>query len=281
MTLDMTQHHATFTPRALTRKLKAQGLPGDAIFKAVEQAKTVRRALRSDREFLRKHRQAWRALLTPLRQEMNHAIGGMRYDESDDLRADAFQLYAHTLEVVYYRLLQLTGPVVDGEMAMPSRVAAQINEEVARDGGGSPIPNGGVHWVDWVPPKAKARVERAFDTWIAAGTRKKHAKTKVPFKRVEGDKVFAKNKERLVKAVTKELGTLTLKHEVALQGLAKRETELAEYGALRLGDESDLHLRLERRVAKAKKALSILTRWTKDDGALPRTWHGVLKRQLG
>jgi hypothetical protein len=274
----MTQHYATLTPKALTSKLKAQGLPGDAIFKAVEQAKTVRQALRSDRAFLRKHRQAWRSLLTPLRQEMNHAWGGMRYDEADALRADAFQLYAQTLEVMYYRLLQLTGPVVDGEMAMPSRVAAQINEEIAQGGNGSPVPNGGVHWVDWVPPKARARVERAFDAWMMAGTRKKHAKTKVPFKRVEGDKVFAKNKERLLRAVTNELGTLTLKHEVALQGVAKRMAELAEYGAQRLGDESDLHLRLERRMVKARKALSILTRWTKDDGALPRTWHGVLKK---
>lgn len=278
ITLDMTKHHATFTPRALESKLKASGMSGDAVFKAVEKAKRARRALQSDRVFLRHHRNEWRSLLTPLRQELNHAIGGLRYDEDDVLRCDAFDLYVQTLEGMYYKMLALSETVHGDKKGMPSQVAAHLNEVHAETGKGFHIPNRGVHWVDWAPPKKRASVEHAFDLWTTSGIRKRHAKGKTPFLRIDKGGRFDKRRATLLAAAHKERATLTLQYEVAMQGVRKREAELAEVGATRKPAKNELHTRLAKRIDKATRAIHLLTLRTQADGALPRTWHGVLPR---
>lgn len=274
----MTKYHTTFTPRALESKLKASGMDGDAVFKAVEKAKRARRALQSDRVFLRHHRNEWRSLLTPLRQELNHAIGGLRYDEDDVLRCDAFDLYVQTLESMYYKMLALSETIHGDKKAMPSQVAAHLNEVHAETGKGFHIPNRGVHWVDWAPPKKRASVEHAFDVWTTSGTRKRHAKGKVPFLRVDKGDRFDKRRATLLAAAHKERATLTLQHEVAMQGVYKREAELASIGATRKPAKNELHERLAKRIDKATRAIHLLTLRTQADGALPRTWHGVLPK---
>ena len=274
----MTKYHATFTPRELTRKLKAQGLAGTEVFTAVENAKGRRRALQSDREFLRKHRQEWGSLLTPLRQELNHARGGMRYDEDNVLRTDAFEVYVATLEQMYFKLLALSETITDERKSMPAQTAAQLNEVHEATGAGFHIPNRGVHWVDWTPPKRREKVEQAFNAWIASGTRKKKAKTKTPFLRInKGDK-FEVIRQRLLGAAMKERDTLSLRHEIALQGHNKRMAEFEDMGFTPKEDKKALHLRLAKRIEKASRAVNVLRLWTRDDGALPRTWHGVLKK---
>lgn len=274
----MTHYHTTFTSRELTRKLKAQGLPGDEVFIAVEQAKVKRRSLQSDREFLRKHRQEWRSLLTPLRQELNHAIGGMRYDEDDVLRCNAFEMYVATLEQMYYKLLALSETITDGHKSMPAQTAAYLNEAHTLTGTGFHIPNNGVHWVDWVPPKRRGRVEQAFYDWTTSGTRKKQSKTKTPFLRInKGDK-FEVLRQRLLGAAVKERDTLALRYEIALQGHNSRMAEFEDMGFKPKEDKKALHLRLAQRVEKASRAVNVLRLWTREDGALPRTWHGVLKK---
>ena len=275
----MTKYHATFTPRELTRKLKAQGLPGTEVLTAVENAKVRRRALQSDREFLRKHRQEWSSLLTPLRQELNHARGGMRYNEDDVLRTDAFDVYVATLEQMYFKLLALSETVTDDRKSMPAQTAAQLNEVHERTGAGFHIPNNGVHWVDWTPPKRREKVERAFNDWIASGTRKKKAKTKTPFLRViRGDR-FEVVRQRLLGAALKERDTLSLRYEIALQGHKRVMAEYADMGFTPKEDKKAAHLRLAKRVDKVSRAVNILRQWTRDDGALPRTWHGVLPKE--
>lgn len=276
----MTKYHATFTPRALAAKLKASGLPGDTVLKKVEQAKTMRRSLQSDRGFLRQHRIEWRSLLTPLRQELNHAIGGMRYDEADEMRTDAFDLYVQTLEAMHYKLLALSETFHGLKKAMPSQVAAHLNEAHAETGKGFHIPNNGVHWVDWAPPKKKARVEQVFDQWMTSGTRKRHAKAKIPFQRIDRGDRFAERKACLIRAATKERDTLSLMYSMAMQGLRAREAELADVGATRLPGKNELHTRLAKRMDKATRAIHLLLFRTQADGALPRTWHGVLPKEI-
>jgi hypothetical protein len=272
----MKAYYLTLPEAKLRGTLERSGLHREGIDRIVNHVQEVRHRKRIERAYRTQHSKAWRALLTPLRQEWNNANVGAAYAPDDVLRVQAFKTYADVLDSVHMRLTAAAFNHL--EPMTPSVFAAQVNERNEQGQAKFRIPNGGSHWADWVKPSERVRVERAFAEWLESGTRKKHAKTKEPFKRVEGDKVFAKNKERLLKAVTKEHETLSRAYEAAMQGLAKREADLAEYGAKRQEGESDLHLRLERRLAKAKKALSILTRWTKDDGALPRTWHGVLKR---
>jgi hypothetical protein len=203
----------------------------------------------------------------------------MRYDEDDVLRTDAFEVYVATLEQMYFKLLALSETITGERKSMPAETAAQLNEAHEETGRGFRIPNNGVHWVDWTPPKRREKVEQAFNDWIASGTRKKKAKTKKPFQRVMRGDRFDAARQRLLGAATKERDTLALRYEIALQGHQHRMDEYADMGFTPKEDKKAPHLRLAKRVDKAARALNILRQWTREDGALPRTWHGVLPKE--
>jgi hypothetical protein len=270
----MKPYYLTLSERKLRELLNRQGLAPDGVDRIVSHVQEQRRAVKAARAYRVQHVKEWRSLLTPLRQEWNNAKVGAAYAPDDALRVAAFEAYASVLYALHERLTlaayNTASPIT------PSLFAVEINERNTKAGKNFRVRNNGVHWADWVRPKERESVEQAFAQWAESGTRKKQAKIKEPFKRVEGDKVFAKKKERLLNAVTNERDALQLKYEVALQGLAIREQTLADVKAKRLEDKNDVHLRLEKRLRKARRAHSILSRWEKADGALPRTWHGVL-----
>jgi hypothetical protein len=84
---------------------------------------------------------------------------------------------------------------------------------------------------------------------------------------------------RLLGAATKERDTLALRYEIALQGHKRMLADYADMGFTPKEDLKAPHLRLAKRISKAQRAINILTLWRQDDGALPRTWHGVLKKE--
>jgi hypothetical protein len=270
----MKPYYLTLTESALRELLTKQGLDTAGLERIVTHVQELKRQARSERAYRKQHVKEWRSLLTPLRQEWNNAKVGAAYAPDNALRVAAFDAYAEVLYALHERLERVAFNDVDP--IMPSQFATDINTRNAKAGKEFRVPHNGVHWVDWVKPKERAYVERAFAEWGASGTKKKHAKTKEPFKRIDGDKVFAKKKTRLLTAATNERDSLYRQYEAAMQGLAARERQLAQTGSQRLADPSDLHLRLEERLNKARRAVSVLTRWAQDDGALPRTWHGVL-----
>lgn len=243
---------------------------------AVINATALTRKRQAERAYLRQHRQAWRGLMTPLRQEINHAKGGLAYAPDDWMRCDAFEAYLEVLESLWQRMLVLS--VAGGERPMPLAIVQAKNARHAQ-GHGFAIPNRGAHWVDWVSPGSIAKVEELVQAWMTGGTRKRQAKTKTFFKRSDGGSVFTKKRDRLLGAVTKEVGGLTLAYEVAMQGLRHREQELNELGTTRRELEDEPHKRLKARLDRALKAQAILRRYEQDDDALPRTWHGVLKNK--
>lgn len=273
----MKPYYLTLSEAKLRELLSKRGMADEGIERIVTHVVEAKRKARSERAYRKKHVQEWRALLTPLRQEWNNVNVGAQYAPDDALRVAAFQAYADVLYAVHDRLSALA--FNDASPTTPAVFADELNKRNEKAGKTFRVPNNGAHWADWIKPSERAQVERAFAEWSAAGTRKKHAKTKEPFKRIEGDKVFAKNKERLIKAVTSERDTLTLKYEVAMQGLRIHEADHAARGSARKAKDSDVHLRVERRLSRARRALAILTRWEQDDGALPRTWHGVLPKE--
>jgi hypothetical protein len=270
----MKPYYLTLTERALRELLTKQGLDTAGLERIVAHVQELKRQARSERAYRNQHTKEWRALLTPLRQEWNNAIVGAAYAPDNALRVVAFNAYADALYALHERLARVAFNDVDP--VMPSQFAIDINTRNAKAGKDFRVAHNGVHWVDWVKPSERALVERAFAEWAAAGTKKKRAKTKEPFKRIDGDKVFAKKHTRLLTAAMKERDSLYRQYEAAMQGLAARERQLAQSGSQRLEDPTDLHIRLELRLNKARRAVATLTRWTQDDGALPRTWHGVL-----
>lgn len=324
----MTRYNANLTHRELEKKLKAKGTPLHEQERILTDAQIVRRQRASDKLFRQIHRDAWRAILTPLRQEYNNALVSAAYDPTNALRVEAFRAYAEVLEHTRLRLLgrmntlreipltfnEYTGNRADlGEVWVsladgrkvkglsgakerdlrsayetdkpvkrrpftPSELAKYMTERYETTGKGFAVPNNGVHWADWVSPAHRLRIDGLFSE-LASAARKKGARLKEPFKRVDPADTWDTKRERLLETATKELERLTRLHTAALQGHTHRAAEFEDMGVKIKEDKKALHLRLAKRVEKAKTAVFKLERWTRDDGALPNTWHGVLKQE--
>lgn len=324
----MPRYHVDLTHRELEKKVRRQGLPLHERERVLTDAQIARRQRASERAFARIHRDAWRSILTPLRQEYNNAHVSAAYDPANIERVEAFKAYADVLDHTRLRLLgrmltlreipltfnEYTGnrttlgevwvklangnrmPMLTGasERDMrsayetdkphklrpftPSELAKYMTERYEETGKGFPVPNNGVHWSDWVSPAHKRHILDLF-AGLAAGPRKRGARLKEPFKRVDPADVWDTKREKLLATARKELGRLTALHTVALQGHTRRANDFEELGVAVKVDKKSLHIRLANRVEKAKTAVSLLERWTREDGALPNTWHGVLTQE--
>ena len=326
----MTRYHADLTNYELQQQVRRQGLPLHEQERIVTDAQIARRQRASERLFAKIHRDAWRAVLTPLRQEYSNALVSAAYDPTNEQRVEAFREYAEVLEHTRLRLIgrmntlreipltfneyvgNQTGlgevlvwnddktEVVDRHLSpkhltnlrsayetdapvkrrpfTPSELAKYMTERYEATGKGFPVPNNGVHWVDWISPAHRLRIDGLFSE-LAATPRKKGARLKEPFKRVDPADKWDAKRERLLETATKELERLTRLHTAAMQGHTHRMQAFAEMGVTPKEDPKALHLRLAKRKEKAALAVAKLRHWTRDDGALPNTWHGVLKME--
>ena len=327
----MTRHHASLTHRELQAQLKRQGHSVPDQEQLLSDAKILRRRRASDAAFTRIHRDAWRAILTPLRQEWNNALTSAKYDPSDKQRVHAFMEYAEVLEHTRLRLTgrmmtmrdvpmtfeEYTGNQTDmGEVLVwnddktkvvkrllapnelddmraayetnkptkrrpftPSELARYMTDRYKRENKGFPVPNNGVHWVDWIAPAMRYRIEEMFAAWAERPGKSKHARLKEPFKRVDAPDKFDDKRERLYATAEKDWERLVRQHAVVEQSHLKRKALIEEDGGVLKENKNDLHLRLAARRDRARQAMSLLNRWTREDGALPNTWHGVLPKE--
>lgn len=309
----MTRYHSTLTDAELKAQLKRQGLPLYEQEQLLSDAKIARKQRLADAAFIKLHRDAWRAVLTPLRQEWNNARTCAAYDPSDTLRVEAFELYAEVLEHTRLRLLgrmlmvreipltfnefagntmgmkekelnDLFGafsaaPPVKRRPFTPSELAKHMTKRHEETGKGFPVPNYGVHWSDWISPAQRLQVEALFEELATRPERKKRVKVKEPFKRIDPKDKFDTKREALLATAEKEVERLTGLHTAAMQGHAHRVAAIEDMGRTYKENPKDLHARLSKRLAKAKKAVHLLQRMTREDGALPNTWHGVLPKE--
>ena len=326
----MTRHHATLTHRELEAQLKRQGRTLAEREQLLTDAQILRRRRASEAAFTRIHRDAWRSILTPLRQEWNNALTSAKYDPSDRQRVHVFTEYAEVLEHTRLRLMgrmmtmrevpmtfdEYTGNQTDmGEVLVwnedktkvtkrllasnelndmrsayetnkptkrrpftPSELARYMTERYTRENKGFPVTNNGVHWVDWIAPALRYRIEELFEAWANRPERSKHARLKEPFRRIDAPDKFDDKRQRLHDAAEKDWERLVRLHALAEHSHLKRKALFEEDGGVLRENQKDLHLRLAARRDRAHQALLLLKRWTREDGALPNTWHGVLKK---
>jgi hypothetical protein len=197
-------------------------------------------AIRTERITRTVRKQAWLDLLQPLRQELNNSRVGLRYkpEEQPPERIEAFDAYIKVMEKL---LAKLSVPSTTLTLH-PSQMAKEHNDT----GKGSPIPNKGVHWTDWIPGHIKNVIADAF----AALPYKPKAKRKIPFQRV----------------------TLPAQHKRAKAKLIKRtQTELANAERLYQLNPTEENGNVIHRIDKALKIIEAL----EPTEVVPHTWHGV------
>ena len=223
----------------LTHTLKLHPFRIEQIKKDVA---TLKETQRTDRITRTVRKQAWQDLLQPLQAELSNAKVGRKYKtghgDPNPERLEAFDAYIKVMEKL---LAKFSMPSTKLTLH-PSQMVKEHNDT----GKGSPIPNNGVHWTDWVPSHIKIAIADAF----AALPRKPKAKRKIPFQRV----------------------TLPAQHKRAKAKLIKRtHTELATAERLYQLNPTEENGQLITRIDKALKVIENL----QPNEVVPPTWHGT------
>jgi hypothetical protein len=175
----------------------------------------------------------WHILKEPLLVERKIVRSMLMYKKAfaDERRIEAITAYAMVLD----RLKSDFTLNEKHNKILPSQIIKEKN-----------LPNGGIHWVDWVPLKVKNRVMDLF----AEIPLKAKAKQKEPFVRRIPPELHAELRDRLYNRTEKELANE--EREQLIEPIDER----AE------------------RIGKMKKALTKLG-YIAPHEPLPHTWHGL------
>lgn len=163
-------------------------------------------ALKSDNAQRKAVGNQWKPLIKELNREREIVRGSITYatKQQDDARVLAFEGYRMVLDRLKDEF--------DGyrrQRETPAKLAASKG-----------IPNGGIHWVDWVKPKFIDRVMALF----AEIPHKRYAKQKEPFVRYIRTGLHEEQKARLRQRTEKELGVAML--DLELDPTDKRQAKV-------------------------------------------------------
>jgi hypothetical protein len=242
----MNESYVKLTPNELhdrlVHKMKLHPMVVDEIKTEVAALKETKRVERITDTALRK---VWGELLHPLRVERDNAKVGLRYDNgatapAKSKRVEAFTAYLAVLDEVLRRL----EPQTIRPWQTPKEYARALNKTKK----GSPIPNDGQHWTDWVPLRVKQAVSEAFAEMLS----KPNARKKIPFQRVVPSAQHREQKERLLKR--------TIQDQYRIERMwTMHPTE----------ENAELYIN----VNKALRAIDAAG----PNDPMPGTWHGMLK----
>jgi hypothetical protein len=228
-------HLIKLTPNELHNRLSKRDLPAATIERIKAVVTQQKAALKSERAKAIKVKAEWQPLREGLRAERESLRSMKNYAQKKSGHSDpevitALEGYGLVLDKLHE---EFTDHVRNNQT--PAVLARQRN-----------LPNGGIHWSDWVKDKFKERIQALF----AAIPPKPHARTKTPFART----TTAKSNDRL----RERLRTRTLKEH----GIAEQDNQLNP---------------TERNKAKLSKLAEALRRIDKLDlnDPVPRTWSGL------
>ena len=213
------------------RLAKGRPLLQGALFNAVMHKKKLARSQRNKKAA---HARLWKPIINTAKYERRNVR--VMHDYQAKLpeqtpRLEALGLYLVVLDKV---IDQLEAHIALGEYT-PAQYAKEHN-----------LPNGGVHWSDWVKESHKRNLTAVFAALPRLGRKHKH-----PFARTVPKPIFEKQHAHLVKRTTSDLDN--------------ERKHLAD-------DPTDT-----KTIARVKQMVRVLAvlRDMKEPQALPNTWHGL------
>lgn len=220
---------------------------------------TLRAEVRARKETRRRQRiksaelkRLWRQLLAPLNYEMRNVGVLIRYQQG---KAVPDHDYIEVLEAYNSLMVKLKTflerEARDGDTT-PANLARQRTKRYPNG-----VPNGGMHWVDWVPPHIRGAVLVAYGELPYV----RGIKRKALFMRVLSG---AKDATGLT-AHDKQKAVLRLRTEKELEG-AMRLTQVEV--------EQEKLDRLEHDIERMRLALDYIETM-KQNEVVPHTWHGL------
>jgi hypothetical protein len=244
-TIDKTlTKYMSYTQRELQVYLDKQreNMPQELRDHILSEVKLHKKQLRSANAKARVIKAAWHELIRPLRSELRIVVNMARY------RSKSYQVPERDKAISAYRMilekaLRLLTQYQVGDYT-PTQFAKLKN-----------VPNGGEHWVDWIPAVKKEAIENLFHE-IPHHFR---AKSKVPFERRN---IKEEKRDVLIRRLSR-----SIKQELdrAYKDLANDQDEF---------DNQD-HWDYIKRMELAAKVVIALP----DDAYVPATWQGLFKQQ--
>lgn len=197
------QHLMALTPNQLHNALMKRNLPPEMR----EEMKTTITAQKSAQKSIRaktiKVNAEWRPLLEGLRTERESLRSMRNYRSTSGSRG---QVVPNQEEITALEGYAMVLDRLHGEFEMHKK-ELRTPAVIARERG---LPNGGIHWTDWIKDKFKERVRLLFDAIpYRAG-----AKVKQPFPRRTDPKSAEKLKARLHIRTVKEHGIAEQNHQL-------------------------------------------------------------------
>ena len=182
------QHLMKLTPNELHNRLSKRNLPSEARENMKATITAQKATLKSLRAKTIKVHAEWRPLLAGLRMERESVRSSRAYKagQRDPNLITALEGYSLVLDRLHGEF-----ELHKRNLVTPAVLARQRE-----------IPNGGIHWTDWIKDKFKERIRILFD----AVEYPIGAKHKEPFPRRTDPKTNAKLKDRLKKRTIKERG---------------------------------------------------------------------------
>jgi len=224
------------TPNEINNRLAKRKLPKQVetlIRDNVLQQKAQQRISRLKKV---QHTKQWREVLNPARYERKTLHSMIKYEQAKALpcaqRVEAYQAY---LRVVEKAVGQIERCKLMGDL-----LPAHASEELQ-------LQNKGKHWVDWVPPSVRQRIQEKF----LALPSERHRKYKCVFARIAPTEDTSENTQRLRRRTLIEL---------------QREQAKVEFDPTPTRKE---------RITRIKTALKKIEA-IEDGAVVPKTWHALM-----
>jgi len=237
------RRYADMTERELQNLLTKRNTPAPQQRAIMERIDNQRGGKKSANATRRTHNELWGAVLNPLRYERNNVKSGLNYAASQERRL-AMEGYLVVLNEITARL--------EHDAKQYTHTPGQLARERNKARRGSPIPNAGIHWTDWVPTHIKLRVSNLFDA-IPYTPR---AKRKLAFERKVPKDMAQVQRIRLALRIDGDM------HKVVRLMLVAPTPENKE---------------LLSRIRQAKQVMADMA----PDSVFPHTWHALVPPSTG
>lgn len=240
------------SPQALRKMLSERRLPSSYVEATIAAVLEDRKAARPAVKKSEHHARLWGYLIEPAKSELRNVRRMLRLNLTNPTpeREDALTAYEALLAFLVGRLTLEMRATPE----MPGKIAAE------RD-----LPNGGEHWVDWVPRKKALLI---YD-YFAKIPHQRGVKRKEPFPVTLDKNTSAKRKAALLERTKKEIEHLERRIAIELADPRLKETSVFKHQEI-----DAMRVQISR-----MQAATTLIRKLPDNALIPHTWHRVFEER--
>ena len=265
--MDFTERLAELTPAEMRKAFanRKRKLPEKLVNDLIANERARRRTLHPVRKKREQHIRLWKNILDPAVYELRNVrrMLNLKLAHPTLERTAALEAYTAVIELVINKLqvnidkLRIHEDKIDDDLFTPGQQASKATPAFPYG-----KPNGGTHWVDYVPVPVIKKIRALFE----AIPKTKHARQKEPFPVTFDRTTSAKRRIVLLDRTRKELEHLERRIAAELADPRLKDTSIFKH------QEIDA-MRVQ---ASSMQSAMHLIGQLPPNAFIPPTWHGIL-----